>query len=81
MRQTGRRETSAVEVEVARRTLLEPEPVMLWSVLEKLRGAFQDVVASLFLGLEFVFLGLLLHVTRRGLAVRRRGIRRVRGWR
>ena len=38
---------SAVEVEVARRALLEPEPVVVGRVLEEFRRLFEDVVLVL----------------------------------
>src|SRR4051794_13043896 len=40
---SGRPMGSVVEVEVARRTLLEPEPIVLRRLLEELRGALEDV--------------------------------------
>jgi hypothetical protein len=53
---------SAVEVEVPRWALLEPEPVVLGGVLEELRGRLENIVAGLllFLRLEFILLSFLV---------------------
>ncbi len=38
------RPPSAVEVEVPRRALLEPEPIVLWGVLQELRCLLEDIL-------------------------------------
>src|ERR1700733_5883950 len=55
---------STVEVEVPRRALLEPEPVVIGRVLKELRGGLEHVVVGLGLILELVLLGRLLQVRR-----------------
>ncbi len=40
------RPPSAVEVEVSRRPLLEPKPIVLWGVLEELRCLLEHVLVE-----------------------------------
>src|SRR4051794_30577157 len=63
---SGRPMGSVVEVEVARRALLEPEPIVLRRLLEELRRALEDVAVLVELGLRLrLGLGLGIRLRRR----------------
>src|SRR3954452_18619021 len=70
---SGRPMGSVVEVEVARRALLEPEPIVLRRLLEELRRALEDV-AVLGLGLRRCVGVVLDHGLRLGRRVLHRGL-------